>query len=249
MRVLTSLAAAVETLLGVDRAEDLDAALAAIAAVLDLDSYALLIRPDGAWTPGTGYWSGSLDWISGALCSRGLDLLRRACDSDRLGFAWADIARLVPLTPADRRFLAALRAHGLRSGFTVPVYGPGALYGSCSFAGRTARTIAPAERILAQSLAPFAWEAGRRLAHPPAAAPPRLTDRQRECLLWAARGKTDWAIARILAIGEDTVESHLREARVRYGVEKRTSLIVRALFDRTLSFEEVLGLGYSGFPG
>ncbi len=69
---------------------------------------------------------------------------------------------------------------------------------------------------------------------------PVLTDRQRDCLLWAARGKSDWEISRILGVGQETVIRHLKQARERYGVSKRTSLAIRALFDGTLTFTDIL---------
>ena len=70
---------------------------------------------------------------------------------------------------------------------------------------------------------------------------PQLTDRQRECVYWAARGKTDPEIADILGISHETVILHLKQARARYGVYKRTQLAVHALFDGTLSFVDLLG--------
>jgi len=66
-----------------------------------------------------------------------------------------------------------------------------------------------------------------------------LTDRQRDCLIWAARGKGDWEISRILGISEETVAQHIRQACERYGVQKRTSLMIHALFDGTISFADV----------
>ena len=69
---------------------------------------------------------------------------------------------------------------------------------------------------------------------------PVLTDRQRDCVLWAARGKSDWEISRILGVGQETVIRHLKQARERYGVSKRTSLAIRALFDGTLTFTDIL---------
>jgi LuxR family quorum-sensing system transcriptional regulator CciR len=75
---------------------------------------------------------------------------------------------------------------------------------------------------------------------PAQAALPRLTDRQRECILWVARGKSDWEISRILGIEHETVVRHLKLARERYGVAKRTMLAVQALFDGSISFTDVL---------
>ncbi|MBB5720345.1 DNA-binding CsgD family transcriptional regulator [Stakelama sediminis] len=46
---------------------------------------------------------------------------------------------------------------------------------------------------------------------------PVLTRRQRDCLIWAARGKGDWEISRILGVSEETVAKHFRAACERYG--------------------------------
>jgi DNA-binding CsgD family transcriptional regulator len=70
--------------------------------------------------------------------------------------------------------------------------------------------------------------------------PVQLTDRKRECVIWAARGKSDWEIARILGISDQTVIEHLKHARERYGVGRRTLLAVHALFDGTIGFLDVL---------
>ena len=96
---------------------------------------------------------------------------------------------------------------------------------------------------MAQLVGAFGFEAARRLAGvrgggcPPAA---RLTDRQRDCVVWAARGKSDWEIARILDLRPDTVVQYLKRARERYGVTKRTMLAIHALFDGTISFTDVM---------
>jgi len=96
---------------------------------------------------------------------------------------------------------------------------------------------------LAQIAGGLAFEAARRLvvARPEPGDRPHLTDRQRECIYWAARGKTDLEIAAILGISHETVILHLKQARARYGVFKRTQLAVHALFDGTLSFVDLLG--------
>jgi LuxR family quorum-sensing system transcriptional regulator CciR len=96
---------------------------------------------------------------------------------------------------------------------------------------------------LAQLAGIFAFEAARRLCtgrgYRDEAADPRLTDRQRDCVLWVARGKGDWEISRILGVSEETVARHVKQACARYGVNKRTLLAIRTLFDGTLSFTEL----------
>jgi LuxR family quorum-sensing system transcriptional regulator CciR len=95
---------------------------------------------------------------------------------------------------------------------------------------------------MAQLVGAFAFEAARRLwrVRIPEASHPRLTDRQRECILWVARGKSDWEISRILDIQHETVVRHLKQARERYGVAKRTMLAVHALFDGSISFTDIM---------
>ena len=119
---------------------------------------------------------------------------------------------------------------------------PGESHGSCSFATRRGDPIQADALPCAQLIGAFAFEAARRLwkmrsLERPA---PGLTDRQRDCLLWAARGKSDWEISRILGISRETVIQHLKQARERYGVGKRTLLAVHALFDGTISFLDIV---------
>src|SRR3546814_11918958 len=120
-------------------------------------------------------------------------------------------------------------------GFTVPANVPGEPSGSCSFANVADIPVDEATLPLAQLVGIFAFERARSYSGIRAfeKSQPRLTDRQRDCLLWAGRGKTDWATGRILGIKEDTVERYPPNARERYGVPKRTMFLVRSLLDRT----------------
>ncbi len=56
-----------------------------------------------------------------------------------------------------------------------------------------------------------------------------LTEREKECLLWAAEGKTGWEIANIIKISERTVTFHLQNAIQKLGVVNRQQAISRAL--------------------
>lgn len=56
-----------------------------------------------------------------------------------------------------------------------------------------------------------------------------LTLRERECLLWAAEGKTGGEIADILKITERTVTFHLQNAGNKMGASNRQHAIARAL--------------------
>jgi LuxR family quorum-sensing system transcriptional regulator CciR len=170
------------------------------------------------------------------------DPIHRASQRTAVGFLWHWVPQMIPLTPQDYRILALAADHGIGEGFTIPANVPGEVTGSCSFATMAGRQLPLDSLALAQLVGAFAFENARRVwrvRSVEGGAPPQLTDRQRDCLIWAARGKGDWEISRILGISEETVAQHIRQACERYGVQKRTSLMVHALFDGTISFADV----------
>ena len=187
------------------------------------------------------YPPGWADWFDEQGLGGG-DPVHRASNMTSVGFAWSQLDEMIPLTPNDRKILDLARKEGIGDGFTVPAHVPGEAHGSCSFAAAIGETLREDQLPLAQLVGAFAFEAARRMRRlrVPLSAVPRLTDRQRECVMWAARGKSDWEICRILGISEDTVGEHLRHARERYGVGKRTVLAIHALFDGTIGFLDVL---------
>lgn len=56
-----------------------------------------------------------------------------------------------------------------------------------------------------------------------------LTSREIECLRWAALGKSEWEISRILGISEHTSEKHLLNAKLKLGAANRTQAVVEAI--------------------
>lgn len=56
-----------------------------------------------------------------------------------------------------------------------------------------------------------------------------LTDRERECLRWAADGKTAWEIGQILCISERTAVFHLNNCTAKLGAVNKTQAIARAV--------------------
>lgn len=121
----------------------------------------------------------------------GDDPVRRACERTMTGFAWRDISRLVPLTRGDLQMLSIGAANGIGDGYTVPRHLPGYASGSCTFA------IAPDKEMpmhmlpVAEIVGAFALTSARRIAGElPVDPRPVLSQRQRECVLWSARGKT-----------------------------------------------------------
>lgn len=169
------------------------------------------------------------------------DPVLAACERTVAPFAWDDLAELVELTPRHRTYMEKAAASGVANGWTVPIHIPGEATGLCSFVLTDDRDLPEASLPAVQYLACFAFEAARRLAgrgDPPA---PKLTRRQVECVVLAARGKSDWVAGQILGLAPDTVHKYLEQAKARFGVSSRTELVVRALYDGQIGFSDILG--------
>ncbi|MDP3674821.1 MAG: LuxR family transcriptional regulator [Novosphingobium sp.] len=170
----------------------------------------------------------------------GTDPVRRACERAVTGFTWGRIGQLIPMTHSDRQMLFVGRECGIGDGYTVPRHLPGEASGSCTFAVRPGSALPETMLFVAEIVGALALANALRISGP-ARRPgkPVLSDRQRECLLWSARGKTAGEIATILGISAETVIQHLKVARERYGVHCRQSLILCALFDGLIGFGDI----------
>lgn len=176
------------------------------------------------------------------------DPIFRASLTTNLGFSWEDVAELINMSPSQRGILEAARREGLESGFTVPANIPGEAHGSCSFACARDRSFPTDSLLAAQLIGTFAFNAARQIfcarctircqaVH--------FTERQRDCVTLVAQGKTDWEIGKILGLKKDSVTKIVEAARSRYDVANRTELVVAALFDGQISFNEVRHWQYS----
>jgi LuxR family quorum-sensing system transcriptional regulator CciR len=177
------------------------------------------------------------------------DPVHVACEKSAAPFTWAEVPRLIALTPRQQEMLDAAKLAGIGSGFTVPIHVPGEYTGSCTFSTRLGREIPEDVLPAAHYIGSFAFEAGRRLVQrvqtsrgernlPPQ---PKLTRRQLDCVVLAGRGKSDNDVAQILGISGQTVHQHMEDAKRKYEVATRMQLIVRALFDSQLAFADLVG--------
>jgi LuxR family quorum-sensing system transcriptional regulator CciR len=173
-----------------------------------------------------------------------------ACERSVAPFAWSSLETLLPMNDRHRAYMAQARAAGLADGYTVPIHVPGLASGLVSFVMAGGREL-PAEALpAAQYLACFAFEAARRLKHADhdggKGGGIRLTQRQLDCVVLAARGKSNWVAGKLLGLTAGTVHKYLEAAKRRYGVSSRTELVVRALYDGHLSFADVMGAEVKG---
>ena len=167
-----------------------------------------------------------------------------ASQRTNVGFGWDQLEEIIELTPRHLAVIDRARRAGINDGFTVPANVPGELNGSCNFAVGPGTEVPRKSFPMAQLVGSFAFQAARgmvvRQRGINTGPPVKLTDRQLECIVLVARGKSDWEIGTILGISEETVKRHIADARARYDVPKRTQVLIRALYDGLVPISEML---------
>ncbi|MCB2051976.1 MAG: LuxR family transcriptional regulator [Novosphingobium sp.] len=138
------------------------------------------------------------------------------------------------LLPAERRVIEEAGEAGARAGFSVigstnATRMPGG-FNLCSTMGRK-----QVEKITAEQgdtlrlVSLYAFEKMKMLPGSESARPKNLTRREKECLLWAASGLRNAAIADKLRISEATVEFHMQNAREKLSARTRDQAVAIAL--------------------
>jgi LuxR family quorum-sensing system transcriptional regulator CciR len=227
--------------------KDLSGLIEAAVRQLGFDYFAIVHhvlfgRPEDEHVRLTNY---PLDWVGYVReLPRLTDPVVRAAERMSSGFKWDQLDSLLTMTAAEADYMREAARHGICQGYTVPNHVPGETFGSCSFSIRGDKPFPEASTSAAQALGSFAFEAARKLLRQRPGEiylqPAPLSDRQRECLLFVARGKSDSVIADLLAIRPKTVNEHIEAAKRRYSVATRSQLLVRALFRSEICFSEVI---------
>ena len=140
-------------------------------------------------------------------------------------FAWSSIALL---TPAERELAQAACDSGFPDGIAVPCHGPAGYAGVVSLGFADLDGISPAERAAIEVAALVLHGRMRALAGPAPPAP-RLTSRERDCLLFIGEGKSDGRIADLLGLGVPTVATHIKSARMKLGAKTRAQAVAHFL--------------------
>ena len=130
---------------------------------------------------------------------------------------------------------------GLSNGISVPVHSPNGEFGilSCSIdqQNKGACNHIDDSALYVQLIANYIHEAVRRVfgLHTHLTTEPRLTGREKECLLWAAEGKTAWETSQILNVSERTVNFHLTNTSKKLSVSNRPQAVAKAIFTGLIS--------------
>lgn len=134
-----------------------------------------------------------------------------------------------------RAFMAESREFGLKSGVSFPIHSAQGEFAMLSLVSGEEPDGAK-DRIreatsYAHLISLHIHEAVRRAVNVVEICPGkvRLSERETECLLWTAEGKTSWETSKILGISERTVIFHLQNSTEKLKVVNRQQAIARAV--------------------
>ncbi|HFD32228.1 MAG TPA: LuxR family transcriptional regulator [Gammaproteobacteria bacterium] len=138
---------------------------------------------------------------------------------------WKDVYREIP---PDREFYSQAKSYGLANGFSHIISNQ-QIFGLMSVAGKELVN-SPRNQAILNNLAPHLHQLVLSLTHQKEKANlPRLTPREREVLLWAMEGKSNWEISVVLGIGRESVKGHIANILRKLNASNRTHAVAIAL--------------------
>ncbi|MER9664478.1 LuxR family transcriptional regulator [Mesorhizobium sp. M0159] len=145
-------------------------------------------------------------------------------------FRWRDPCSDSGVSQVERRFFDDAAAFGLMTGVSVPLHGPGAKLAIVSFTR-------PYDKIIASRTVNY-FHTAALFFHIKAEIfnrsnltnqIPDLSRREKECILWVARGKSSWDIGRILGVSKNTVDFHVKNVMRKLDSSSRTAAAIKAM--------------------
>lgn len=147
---------------------------------------------------------------------------------------WDEIYRDRRTSRRQKTIFDEAKEFGVKTGVTVPIHGPAGGLASLSVSGDLgSRNFEQVWDHYYDDLTLIAAHAHqeilRHYSDQEGIEPIRLTDRERECLAWTARGKTAWEISKLIGISESTVLFHLNGTMRKLKVFSKHHAVVKAI--------------------
>lgn len=165
-----------------------------------------------------------------------IDPVVRRARQERALFSWDGSAPKAAGSREQRSFFEEAMTFGIKSGVTVPIRGG---FGRvAAFTVATDEPIAPVERLLKESADILQLVGLYFHAHVAARVQTGantckiavvLTQRERQCLAWVARGKTTADISVLIGITPRTVAFHLERARQKLNASSIAQCVAEAM--------------------
>ncbi|MER9243905.1 LuxR family transcriptional regulator [Mesorhizobium sp. M0633] len=145
-------------------------------------------------------------------------------------FRWSEVHNDASTTEDERRVLDEAATFGLRSGISVPLRGPNDSLAIMSFARPWNREF-PNKTISYLQLAAVHFHLrAAKFENPNGVGEvPKLSVRERECILWVTRGKSSWETGKILGISVNTVNFHIKNVMRKLNTVSRTAAAIKAV--------------------
>jgi DNA-binding CsgD family transcriptional regulator len=164
-----------------------------------------------------------------------IDPVVRHCTTNATPLLWEDLAMQEKVDPKVVQFMEEASSFGLGCGMSFGLFSPSGRSGlfslACQDNSQKTRTRIKSHLPFAFSLANYLHEAVQRTIEVCEVTEEfaSLTPREKECLLWAAEGKSSWETAEILGVSDGTVVFHLRNVMAKLGVRTKHHAVARAL--------------------
>lgn len=156
-------------------------------------------------------------------------------------FFWSELGGLIKLEDRHRQYLHDAARLEMSVGLTVPIHPPGRPTGFVSFVGNDANKISPYVMPDAMFVATSAFQRATELRrHDLINSSSDLDAEDREILTLIGRGLTPATITATKGFSSRRIKETLHKATRRYGVASPTEVIVNALFERTIHFEDLV---------
>ncbi|MER9445775.1 LuxR family transcriptional regulator [Mesorhizobium sp. M0340] len=145
-------------------------------------------------------------------------------------FRWSEVYNNASTTEDERRVFDEAARFGLRSGISVPLHGPDGSFAIMSFARPWERDFSEKTMACLQLAAlHFHLKVAEFSSSSGVDEVPDLSPREKECILWTAKGKSSWEIGVILGISVNTVNFHIKNVMRKMDAASRTVAAIAAV--------------------
>jgi len=159
-----------------------------------------------------------------------IDPIIKTCRTRADAFRWSDVYNDGSTTEDERRVFDEAATFGLRSGISVPLHGPDRSFAIVSFAQAWNGELQNRKITYLQFAAlHFHFKVNKFANSSGTESEPGLSPREKECIVWIARGKSSWEIGQILGISVDTVNFHVKNILRKMDTLNRTAAATKAL--------------------
>lgn len=145
-------------------------------------------------------------------------------------FRWSEVYNDESTTEDERRVLDEAATFGLRSGISVPLHGPDGSFAIMNFAQAWDGEFRNGTITYLQLAAlHFHLRVAEFTNSTSIESTCNLSPREKECILWTAKGKSSWEIGKILGVSVNTVNFHIKNVMRKMDANSRITAAVEVL--------------------